>query len=279
MKALITEAFGHGIVSCLIAKTVGVQPIAFGAKETEEEFKSQSEQIFNNLVFFAPEMAKAEWSERENLLPSWNIRQDILDGKISAELWKEAAKNKLTPEAIDGLPAFDDMPDNCVMAVIQKLKSDEACGATAKQQSLDPKFFGFLKDNGNAHVLGQHFHKVNDLEAVTALKEEFGFYIPGMSQHPEVFGIRGVQHKMYWNLYRKLKGCVGIAGTHTWYLLACMPEKPQIILYNKKGVEKWKEIAAAYQAAGYNIHCLGFDENTDMEVFAAQVEELYNQLF
>lgn len=278
---MITEAFGHGIWGCLFAKTTGLQPVAISTKGTKEEFEAETQQIYNNLHFFIPEMKKAEWGERKEIsADGWNFRQDLLDRKISAEMWREAAKHKLTPAAseIEGLPSFDDIPDDSVMVIMQKLKSDEACGATAQQQSLYPGFFNFIKGSRNVHVLGQHFHKVNDLEAVSALAKEFGLLVPGMIQHPEVFGIRGVQHKMYWNLYSKIKGCIGIAGTHTAYALACFPEIAQVILHNV-GIEAWDVIAGAYQAEGYNIHSRSFDNNSNMQKLSAEVGQLYKQLF
>lgn len=125
-------------------------------------------------------------------------------------------------------------------------------------------------------VLGQHFHKVNNLATVQALAKEFNMYVPGMTEDTEVFGIRGVQHKMYYHLYRQLTASVGIAGTHTWIMLA---DIPQIILYNRNGVEHWEAIAEAFRANGKNIYAIGFDENTDMAELSKVIEEQFNQLF
>lgn len=77
-----------------------------------------------------------------------------------------------------------------------------------------------------------------------------------------------------WDIIGDLK-----AGTHTWLLLTMFPDIPQLILFNKKGVERWKAIEAAYQKQGYNIICLGFDENTDMAEFAKEIETNYAKLF
>jgi len=173
------------------------------------------------------------------------------------------------------LPLFETLQKGATLFVPQKLFSDGLCGATAEQQSLSPAVFNFLK--GENLALGQHFHKVNDLPLVEALKEEFNLYVPGMTEDQEVFGIRGVQHKMYWHFYKKMSACVGIAGTHTWYLLTCMPEIPQVILY-RKGIERWDEIEAAYQAAGYDIRCIGFDESTNMEQLSKEIEAAYAEI-
>lgn len=279
-NAFIVEGFGHGFISALIAKALGLTPIAFSTKETEEEFSKEVDLIAGNLSFVAPNLRKATWNEREELLASgWNIRQSLINGELPADMWTAVAGEKLIPAAPGLFPAFAEMPANALMFVPQKLVSDGACGATAQQQSLSPDIFSFLKESGFGLVLGQHFHKVNDLEKVEALADEFDLYVPGLTEDNEVFGIRGVRHEMYWNLYSRLNGCIGIAGTHTWYLLTCRPEVPQIILFNNKGIERWKEIESAYQAAGYPIHCLGFDDNTDMQQLSRQIEELYHSLF
>lgn len=74
-----------------------------------------------------------------------------------------------------------------VLFVPQKLQSDGECGVTAAQQSLNPQVLSFMKGTANL-VLGQHFHKVNDLATVEALAKEFDLYVPGMNdENPEVF--------------------------------------------------------------------------------------------
>lgn len=276
--ALIIEGFGHGMISLLIAQVMKMRPVAFSMKDNEEDFNKEVNQIYNNLSFFVPNLQKANWEDREELLSKgWNIRQSLLDGEITDEIWKMVAAGKFTPVDTENLPKFS--VHNALMFVPQKLISDKFCGMDAKEQSLDPSLFDFLKVLEFQLVLGQHFHKVNDLEKVQNLAKEFHLYVPGMTENPEIFGIRGIQHKMYWNLYNQLKGCIGIAGTHSWYLLTCFPQIPQIILYNKKGVERWEAIAKAYQAAGHPIYCLGFDENTDKAKLSQEMEELARKVF
>ena len=273
---LVTEAFGHGILSLLYAKAYGMQPVAFSDKDNEAEFTSQVNQIMSNLSFFAPGMIAVSWEDREDYSNEFNFRQELLNGKIPAEAWRDMASSKLLPQTDDELPMFEGLLPGATLFVPQKLKSDGLCGTTAEQQSLSPVIFYFLK--GGNIALGQHFHKENDLPLVEELAKEFGLYVPGMTEDNEVFGIRGVKHMMYWNFYGKIGASVGIAGTHTWYLLACRPEVPQVILYNRNGVEKWGEIEEAYQAAGYNIRCIGFDENSNMEELAKEIERAYAKI-
>lgn len=277
---LITEAFGHGFIASLIAKTAGLTPVAFSTKDNREDFDKEVDLIAQNLNFVLYGVRRATWEEREEFLESgWNIRQSLLDGEISAKMWEKVAEHKLAPEIAPDSPAFASLSENSLLFVPQKLQSDGNCGITAQQQSLAPELFTFLKESEYDLALGQHFNKVNDLEKVEALATSFNLYVPGMNEDVEVFGIRGVAHERYWNMYEKLKGCVGIAGTHTWYLLTCRPEVPQIILFNKNGVENWKEIEAAYQGAGYPIFTFGFDENTDMQELMSEVKETFNLFF
>lgn len=273
---LVTEAFGHGFASVLYAQAYGMIPVAYSDKDNKDEFTAQV-QIMANLSFFEPDMPAVSWEDREAYAGEFNFRKELLAGNISAENWQDMATTKLFPLSGSevNLPTFASLTKGTTLFVPQKLQSDGLCGATAEQQSLSPAVFNFLK--GENLALGQHFHKVNDLPLVEALKEEFNLYVPGMTEDQEVFGIRGVQHKMYWHFYKKMSACVGIAGTHTWYLLTCMPEIPQVILY-RKGIERWDEIEAAYQAAGYNIRCIGFDESTNMEQLSKEIEAAYAEI-
>ena len=99
-----------------------------------------------------------------------------------------------------------------------------------------------------------------------------------MAENEEVFGIRGVSHKLYYNMYKSLRASIGIAGTHTWYLLAMFPEIPQVILFNEKGVERWKALEAAYRKKGYNIRCIGFHEGIDMDALKNEIKLAYVEM-
>ena len=79
-------------------------------------------------------------------------------------------------------------------------------------------------------------------------------------------------------MYKSLRASIGIAGTHTWYLLAMFPETPQIILFNEKGVERWKAIEEAYRKRGYNIHCIGFKEGVDMDALKNEIKLAYVEM-
>ncbi len=138
--------------------------------------------------------------------------------------------------------------------------------------------FEFLKDRPEQLVLGQHFNKVADFNKVQKLAAEFGLYVPGMEENEEVFGIRGVPHKLYYNMYKSLRASIGIAGTHIWYMLTMFPEIPQVILFNEKGVENWKAIEAEYQKRRYDIRCIGFHEGSDMEALKQEIEQAYEDM-
>ena len=279
-KIKITSSFGHEIMALNFANAMGYEVVIIPNKETREEFESESDRIYDALVAFGVKLNKVDFDKREEeAAEARDIIAELKAGILDDEIWKIFAEKHLSP-VFSETPVYSGLAEKDNLLVVpQKLFSDEQCGVTAQQQSLPLEVFGFLKNERKNLVLGQHFHKVNDLEVVENLADEFKMYVPGMTENKEVFGIRGVRHEKYFNMYKMLKGSVGIAGTHTWILLTCFPEIPQIILFNKKGVERWKAVEKAFQAAGYRIFCLGFDEQTNMVELSSQVEKLYHKLF
>lgn len=250
------------------------------AKEKEEEYEAESEKILANLSFLSNDIVAVPFADREKYENmSWDLIADLKAGKLADEMWERFVTARLVPtQNTNTLPQFAGMRANRknLLIIPQKLISDGECGVTAQQQSLNPTVFNFLKEQNEYQlVLGQHFNKVNDLPAVEALAKEFSMYVPGMSEDTEVFGIRGVQHKMYYNMYDQIGMSIGIAGTHTWILLTMFPWVPQVILYNRKGVENWDAIGKAFQAAGWPIRTIGFDENTDMEQLSEKIKSYY----
>lgn len=278
MKSIkITSQFGHEIMSLNFAKALKRLVLIAPNKDNKEEYDIEARKIYDNMspLYNNIEIVDFEYKE----VAAWDIVNDLKNGKITAEMWHDFAAETLELDA-ENLPEYNALKGKQnVLVVPQKLISDGKCGITAQQQSLPLEVFDFLKERTENFVLGQHFHKVNDLPIVEALAKEYNMYVPGMTENPEVFGIRGVQHKLYYNMYKSLSASVGIAGTHTWIMLTMFPEIPQIILFNNKGVERWKEIEKAYQALGYKIFCIGFDENTNMEQLSKEIQEKYELLF
>lgn len=277
---VIRASFGHEIMALNFAKALNMPVAVIPAKEKEEEFNAESEKILANLSFLSNDIVAVPFADREKYeAMSWDIIADLKAGKLADEMWEKFVTARLVPtQNTNLLPQFNGMKTNRknLLLIPQKLISDGECGVTAQQQSLNPTVFNFLKEQNEYQlVLGQHFHKVNDLPAVEALAKEFSMYVPGMAEENEVFGIRGVQHKMYYNMYNKLGMSIGIAGTHTWILLTMFPWIPQVILYNRKGVENWEAIGKAFQAAGYPIRTIGFDEDTDMNQLSEKIKSYY----
>ena len=272
----ISSQFGHEIMAINFAKALGLEVVIIPNKEDPQEFEEESKKILDNMSFFYRRIFTISPKER---LFYEEISRDIIGelkaGTLPNDLWKDFAASVLRPSRLFGnLPEFNELYDGTsnILVIPQKLLSDNACGVTAAQQSVNPAVFNFLKGLPFRLVLGQLFNKVSDLETVKALQQEFNFYVPGMTEDQEVFGIRGVHHVKYYNMYGSLSASVGIAGTHTWYLLTMFPDIPQIILYNKNGVEHWETIAQAYQKAGYNIWAIGFDETTDLVDLSREIE-------
>lgn len=275
---VVRSSFGHEIMACGFANAFDANVLVIPNKETKEEYEAEQEKIVHNLSFLSDKLVKVPFDNRE-AVEYWDIIGELKAGTLSDEVWADFAQAQLVPtEPTDHLPQFAGLKDKKnILMVPQKLISDGECGMSAAQQSLNPQVFNFLKGKGNL-VLGQHFHKVNDLGTVQALAKEFDMYVPGMTEDTEVFGIRGVQHKMYYHMYNQLAASVGIAGTHTWIMLTMFPEIPQIILYNRNGVENWEAIAAAFRTMGKKIYTIGFDENTDMAKLSQEIEAKFNEL-
>ena len=276
---VIRNSFGHEIMACGFANAFDANVLVIPNKETKEEYEAEQERIIANLSFLSSRLVKVSFENRE-AVEYRDIIGELKAGTLPDEAWTDFAKASLVPtEPTDHLPQFAGLKDKKnILMVPQKLISDGECGVSAAQQSLNPQVFNFLKGKGNL-VLGQHFNKISDLGTVQALAKEFDMYVPGMSEDTEVFGIRGVQHKMYYHMYNQLSASGGIAGTHTWIMLTMFPQIPQIILYNKNGVEHWEAIAEAFRANGKKIYAIGFDENTDMAKLSKAIEEQFNQLF
>lgn len=272
----ISEGFGHGIMSIRFAEVMGLTPVVISNKETKDEYEKEAQMIKRNLSYFCSNLEIVPF-EKRNEVEAYDVRADLLAGKNLP--WEEFAKGQLTPK-FEGSAKFSALNGSKnVLMVPQKLISDGMCGATAQQQSLNPEVFSFLKEENIQLVLGQHFHKVNDKETVEKLAMEFNMYVPGKEKEDShVFGIRGVAHGEYHNLYSQLSGSVGIAGTHTWIMLTVFPEIPQVILFNKNGVENWKAIEKAYQNAGKKVRCLGFDENTNMMELSKEIKKACSEL-
>ena len=277
---VIRSSFGHEIMALNFAKALDMPVTVIRAKEKEEEYEAVSEKILANLSFLSNDIVRVPFAERQKYeAMSWDLIADLKAGKLADEIWGEFVAARLVPtHNVALLPQFNGMRANRknLLLIPQKLISDGECGVTAQQQSLSPSLFNFLKEQNEYQlVLGQHFNKVNDLPAVEALAKEFGMYVPGMTENNPVFGIRGVRHEMYYNMYNQIGMSIGIAGTHTWILLTMFPWIPQVILYNRKGVENWDAIGKAFQAAGWPIRTIGFDEDTDMNQLSEKIKSYY----
>ncbi len=278
-KVIIESCFGHEIMAVAIAKSMNLSVVIVPRKDNADGFNKESENILTKMLPFYSALETISFEEKETVLAEgWDVVRELKEGRFDPALWDKMASSKLIP-SFEGLRRYQQLEGKTnVLFVPQKLQSDGECGVTAAQQSLNPQVLSFMKGTANL-VLGQHFHKVNDLETVETLAKEFDLYVPGQTENQEVFGIRGVAHAEYFNMYRSLTASVGIAGTHTWIMLALFPEIPQIILYNKNGVEHWGDIEAAYQKAGYRIFCIGFDEHSNMTELSEEVEKAYMGLF
>lgn len=280
--ALITSAGGHGFMELNFGKLYNRKIVACSEKDNKEDFEKETADIYERLSAFAPDMEMATWEDRAKIRKKGiSYRQKLLDKKLNENDWDKFAQTSLSPQTNKQLPQFRGLNSQSlvVMLIPQKLFTDGKCGLSAKQQTVPlAAFNSFKHEKENTYLLGQHFHAVNDFEHVQNIAKDFNMYIPGEKEEKHVFGIRGVPHDQFLNMFKKVDMSIGIAGTHTWYMLTCFPEKPQIIFYNKNGTEDWNAIAKAYQKQGYPIYAMGYDENTDWKKFALETKALYSKL-
>lgn len=280
--ALITSVGGHAFMELNFAKAYRQQPVVFSEKNNKEEFEKEVAEIYERFAPMFPEIKRATWDDAREVAEegvSW--RAELLNKRITADMWRDFAYTKLEPRFHFDLPMFKgiDRGKKNVLLIPQKLISDGKCGVTAQQQTVPLNVFNFFNnEEGNRYILGQHFHKVNDAENVKEIAKEFNMYVPGEKEDENVYGIRGVSHDQYLNMYKKLDMSIGVVGTHTWYMLTCFPEKSQILMYNRNGVENWDEIAKAYRKNGRKVYAFDFGEKTPWKIFALKVKARYVKL-
>ena len=280
--ALITSAGGHGFMDLNFGQLHNQEIVACSEKDNKEDFEKETADIYERLSPFVPNMKIATWEDAPKIKENGiSYRKSLLDKELSESDWNKFAQTTFSLKTRNKSPKFRELHSQSLatMLIPQKLFTDGKCGLSAKQQSVPLEVFNFFKaEKETSYVLGQHFHKLNDIEHVKNIAEDFNMYVPGGKEEKHVFGIRGVPHDQLFNMYKKVDMSVGIAGTHTWYMLTCFPEKPQIIFYNKNGVEDWNAIAKAYQKHGYPIYAMGYDENTDWKRFSLETKALYTKL-
>ena len=280
--ALITSAGGHGFMELNFGQLHNQEIVACSEKDNKEDFEKETADIYERLSPFVPNMKIATWEDAPKIKENGiSYRKSLLDKELSESDWNKFAQTTFSLKTHNKSPKFRELHSQSLVTMLipQKLFTDGKCGLSAKQQSVPLEVFNFFKaEKETSYVLGQHFHKLNDIEHVKNIAEDFNMYVPGGKEEKHVFGIRGVPHDQLFNMYKKVDMSVGIAGTHTWYMLTCFPEKPQIIFYNKNGVEDWNAIAKAYQKHGYPIYAMGYDENTDWKRFSLETKALYTKL-
>ncbi|MBQ8481310.1 MAG: hypothetical protein IJ532_02110 [Alphaproteobacteria bacterium] len=259
-------------MACNFAAAYGVDVLVCPNKENKEEYNAEAEKIARFMRYFYD--VKIVPFEKKDALDARDIIAELKAGQLSDLEWEKFFSTSIEPSVeFDEPEFFKYSPSHYynILVVPQKLLSDGECGVSAKEQSVDPSVFESLKDKCDL-ILGQHFNKVADLDTVKKLAKEFNMFVPGLKEHQEVLGIRGVEHRMYHNLYSRLNGSIGIAGTHTWIMLTAFPEIPQVIIYNKNGVENWEAISRAARRAGRKVVTVGFDETTDMTELSSRLK-------
>lgn len=273
--------FGHEIFACASSIMLNTEIEVASRKENTEEARADKSNIAAMLLPFGVSIKIVP----EGRMPiGRDIVSELKAGTLPDGFWYQIAGTHLPiAKSSRKYPLLEDGKKN-VMIIPAKWLTDGQCGLNAAQQSLSHEVLAGIYDEKVRYIFGQHYDKSKDMETVLSLQQwmeahNFELYIPGQKENPEVLGVRRVPHVDYFNMYRNLDAIVGIAGTHTWIGLFCFPEIPQIILYNKNGVEHWDAIAKAFQRKGYRIYAIGYDENTNMQELSKKIAETYKKLW
>ena len=273
-------------MSCLWGKVLHQRIYVSSKKTTEEEYNQDVERIAKNMRYFS-EVTIIPWKDRAKAQQCRNMAEEIRTS-FSGLDWEKFFSEKLEVALSYNEPCFSCIQKD-LMVVSGKSISDEHFGVNAQAQSVPIEVFDAIKKEWNRYILGQHFDKSQDLEKIKKIVPDWvipGLYadLPreGQISEKEVLGIRGVAPHLLHYLYKRISGCVGVAGTHTWFLLTVFPEKPQVILYHKD-LEDWTAIARAARTKGLKIAAVEYDDTTTAEelktrvLYACQSVGLYKE--
>ncbi len=277
----VFSSFGHDIFGAAASIMLNTQVEVGSHKENPEEARTDK---MNSASMLQPFGASITIVPEGRMPIGRDIVGELKAGTLPDGFWDQIAGTRLPiVKSLKKYHLLEDGRKN-IMIVPAKWLTDGECGLNAVQQSLSHEVLAGIFDEKIRYIFGQHYDKVKDMETVLSLQKwmserNFELYIPGQKENPEVLGIRRVPHVDYFNMYGETDAIVGIAGTHTWIGLFCFPEIPQIILYNKNGIEHWDAIAKAFQKKGYKIYAIGYDEKTDMQKLALVIAETYKKLW
>ncbi len=279
MVYLITDFMGHGntIVTMLNNRAKAEKSIynvvLFSYADNREKFEQDIDKGWDVLVdSINPSnlsISKAIWDDRESLLEfGVDLRKDLLAGKWG-EKWAIMMSGRMPWFEHEDDPQFPELSKEQgykMLLIPHKLITDGKSGVDAKSQSVPLSVFTGLNGIPGVAVLGQHFHKIDDVDQVNEVKEKFeNPYIPGEKEHPELYGIRGVPHHKYRHLLGQMDICVGVLSTWIWELINHHPEIPVVVLMNKGVPEKKAELdQACLVSQRNNLVFLEFDEKTNM---------------
>ena len=275
MNTIARSSFGHDILATLVA---------YATNGETEIISADAENVLKMLRPFGGRYKIVS----EDETTARDVIKELKSGTLPDDLWNEIAGKTLPiVESNRKFPILEQakrLGQKIVALVTEKTLTDGECGLSAAQQSLQIDVLKEIIDPQILYLFLQHYDKQNEYGNILHLQKwvedlQAKLYIPGQQENPELLGIRKVPHVEYFNMFCLLDAIIGIAGTHTWIGLFCFPHIPQIILYNKNGIEHWDAIAKAFQKKGYKIYAIGYDEKTDMQKLAHEIAETYKKLW
>ena len=145
---VIRSQFGHEIMAVKFAYALGYKVAVIPNKENADEYYAEASKIYANMKFFSNDLLTVPFEQKAEIeAESLDIIAELKSEKLDDELWLAFAASTLQPHTFPvNLPVYKGLKDkNNVLVVPQKLLSDNECGVTASQQSLNPSVFNFLK--------------------------------------------------------------------------------------------------------------------------------------
>lgn len=277
----ITTADGHAMMSANFAKLYNLPVGVYSNKTDKAAYEAETERIFRKMCFCSDFIFRVPFEERQKFYTPLDFAEMLKAGTLGPEDWDKFAQIQLKAEFKAGLLEYEFLASNYgnnVLIVPQKLRSAEHFGVSAQDQSVTLEAFNWLDNYDLLPILGLHYDQEKDQAVVEKIMKSFGLYVPGSEPKTEkVAGLRNADLSDLYHLFGNVNLAVGVPGLHTWYMLTMFPNIPQIILY-RQGIERWDEIAAAYQKRGYDIYAFPFDEHQDMKKLSDEIDYLVGQI-
>ena len=69
----ISSQFGHEVMAVNFAKALGLPVVIVPNKDSKEEFKAESQKIYDNMSFFYDDIYMVPFEEKDKYADAWDI--------------------------------------------------------------------------------------------------------------------------------------------------------------------------------------------------------------